>query len=194
MPISGRPADGRAADHRHPVGQPEGRPPLAEQQHHDGGQHDELAVGEVDRPRRLPQQREPHRGDGEDRPGRQPEKLICKNVVIVACRTPPTSAEVAAPPTSRRATQPLPRCSSNPARRGCRAEGPSRRSHRRRRRPTRCSSAVDVAVAVVADVEQQAGLVLDGERGAVQRVRELAVVELADPLDGLLDHVDVLCP
>ena len=69
-----RPGEFGAADDGNPVGQPQGRALLPEDEHDDRGQDDELAVGEVDRSGGLPQQGEPHRGEGEDRPGRQPRE------------------------------------------------------------------------------------------------------------------------
>ena len=53
------------------TGQPERRAPIHRRQDEKRRQHDEFALGEIDRLRRLPQQRESDRNQGIDRPGRE---------------------------------------------------------------------------------------------------------------------------
>ena len=48
-----------------------GAPEIHRRQDEERRQHDEFALGEIDRLRRLPQQREADRDQGVDRPGRE---------------------------------------------------------------------------------------------------------------------------
>ena len=79
--------------------QPERRAEIHRRQHEEGRQHDELALGEVDRLRGLPQQGEADGDEGVDRPGRQSGH---QELNERSHRTPAVRARPASPPPGTR--------------------------------------------------------------------------------------------